>query len=77
MALRDRQSKVVGIILKTSNLVSELLDSHCNIDKSSFEKKIFYTKINGACARTTLLRENNGGYPNIKASNPIFFLYFM
>ena len=70
------QTKVVGIILKTSNLVSELLDSHCNIApiSNSFGKKYF--TLNkwrlAQVALTTLLRENN-----IKACNPIFFLYFM
>ena len=35
------QTKVVGIILKTSNLVSELLDSHCKLAPIHLEKKYF------------------------------------
>jgi len=35
------QTKLVGIILKTSNLVSELLDSHCNIANHHLRKKYF------------------------------------
>ena len=40
------QTKVVGTSeLRESDMTD---DNHCNIDKSSFEKQIFYTIINGA-----------------------------